>query len=202
MASAPFAELAHRNAGTLRELHVRTGMEVNWRTLIYGGTQTPTVYPSLTSFILGIDNITRNTTWAAIENTVPFPALSTLEIVKEYPFADDLLFRGNDDTLRRVRFSFHLIDKIILGESGMLDRSEINRIDLVTIGLPRHSDKTHPFTDSVIRRQIHRLLESVTTLKLSGVTADMQVYTAIRTSPKTAIIQHLDFTDKTFDITE
>ncbi|KAJ2840571.1 hypothetical protein FBU31_000306 [Coemansia sp. 'formosensis'] len=151
MASAPFAELAHRNAGTLKELRIRTGTEANWRTLIYGGTQTPTVYPSLASFILGIGNVTRNTTWAAIENAVPFPALSILEIVEEYPFADDLLFRGNDDTLRRLRFPFYLIDKIILGEYGMLNRSGINRMDLVAIGLPRHSDKTHPFTDSVIR---------------------------------------------------
>ncbi|KAJ2799446.1 hypothetical protein H4S07_005435, partial [Coemansia furcata] len=67
--------------------------EDDWRALIYGGTQTPVVYNSLTSLFLNFDSDLQEESWAAIEDVVSFPALRKLDIVDNYPLDDDLLFR-------------------------------------------------------------------------------------------------------------
>ncbi|KAJ2872273.1 hypothetical protein GGH93_004160 [Coemansia aciculifera] len=201
MASAPFAMLAYRNAGTLRELRIRTGTQANWRALIYGASRTPTVYSMLTSSILGIGNISSSASWAAISNAEPFPALSALEISEDYPFVDDLLFRGNGATLKNLRLPFCVIKRNVLGKFGILGRSGVRQMNTVIIGLPPDSAKTFSPTRvvGVIRQQIHRLLEMTITLKLGKDTTDLQVYNAVRTAPGTATLQHLEITTANFD---
>ncbi|KAJ2862850.1 hypothetical protein GGH94_004005 [Coemansia aciculifera] len=179
MASAPFAMLAYRNAGTLRELRIRTGTQANWRALIYGASRTPTVYSMLTSFILGIGNISSSASWAAISNAEPFPALSALEISEDYPFVDDLLFRGNGATLKNLRLPFCVIKRNVLGKFGILGRSGVRQMNTVIVGLPPASAKT--FSPTRVD------------------TTDLQVYNAVRTAPGTATLQHLEITTANFD---
>ncbi|KAJ2862737.1 hypothetical protein GGH94_004071 [Coemansia aciculifera] len=203
LASAPFAELAYRNACTLRDLRIRTGTEANWRTMIYGGTQTPTVYSNLVSFTLSIGNIPSDTTWATIKDAEPFPALSTLEISEEYPFGDNLLFRGNGATLKNLRLSLHAITESVLGRSGVLGRSDVSRMNVVTTGLfsdwckPAYSDE-----NSAIGKQVHRILETTTMLKLTMDTAGLQIYNAICAAPGTATLQHLEFIYLSHDLAQ
>ncbi|KAJ2041704.1 hypothetical protein H4S03_000190 [Coemansia sp. S3946] len=198
LASAPFAELAYRNAGTLRDLRIRTGTEANWRTMIYGGTQIPTVYSSLALFILGIGNIPSDTTWATIDDVKPFPGLSTLEISEEYPFSDDVLFRGNGATLKSLRVSLRAITKNALGRSGVLHRSGVSRMNTVTIGVLSDSISSY-LPNDVIGPQVRRILEMTTTLKLNKDTTNSQVYNAICTASGTATLQHLELASRSFD---
>ncbi|KAJ2107577.1 hypothetical protein GGI16_001475 [Coemansia sp. S142-1] len=202
LASAPFAVLAYRNAGTLKELRIRTGTQANWRALIYGTTRTPTVYSSLTTFTMGVGNIPFHTSWAAINNVEPFPALSKLEISEEYPFGDGLFFRGNGATLKNLRIPFCVISRNALGKSGILGRNGVRQMNSVVIGVPTDSAKTFPHNrvGDAIRQQVHRLLEVTTTLKLRKDMTDFHVVSAICTAPGTAIIQNLEFTSLSFDL--
>ncbi|KAJ2819449.1 hypothetical protein FBU31_005531 [Coemansia sp. 'formosensis'] len=204
LASAPFAELAYRNASTLKELRVRTGTEANWRTLIYGGTSTPTVYSSLALFDLNIGNIRHSATWAPINKVVPFPALVRLEIREEYPFVDDLFLKGNDDTLISLHLPFCALIRNVLGRSGILNRSSISRLNSVTIGLAPDPSRVLAFNvpRGVIGKQVHRLLEMTTTLKLMNDPTGGQVHKALRTAPDTATLQHLEFIAKPLDVSQ
>ncbi|KAJ2022165.1 hypothetical protein IWW57_004634 [Coemansia sp. S610] len=49
------------------------------------------------------------TMWAAIEDIVPFPALTNLAADGGYPFSDDLLFRGNGASLKNLGLLFSAI---------------------------------------------------------------------------------------------
>ncbi|KAJ1661406.1 hypothetical protein GGF38_003654, partial [Coemansia sp. RSA 25] len=110
----PFASLAYRNARTLKTLDIRVAEETNWLDLIYGGTETPTVYDSLTSLLLVTAYTAYGTTWTAIEGgVVPFPSLETLRVAGRYPFDDDLFFRGNGSTLQHLCIPFSALARDI-----------------------------------------------------------------------------------------
>ncbi|KAJ2403584.1 hypothetical protein GGF41_007366, partial [Coemansia sp. RSA 2531] len=97
---ASFANLACLNAKTLQTIRISIAMEADWRGLIYGGTTTPAVFINLAELYLVITDVTYQTTWAAIEDIAPFPALLVLSVDGGYPFDDDLLFRGNGATMQ------------------------------------------------------------------------------------------------------
>ncbi|KAJ2068862.1 hypothetical protein GGI08_000650 [Coemansia sp. S2] len=151
---------------------------------------------------MGVGNIPFHTSWAAINNVEPFPALSTLEISEEYPFGDGLLFRGNGATLKNLRIPFCVISRNALGKSGIVGHNGVRQMNSVIIGVPTDSAKTftHNRVGDAIRQQVHRLLEVTTTLKLRKDMTDFHVVSAICTAPGTAIIQHLEFTSLSFDL--
>ncbi|KAJ2442101.1 hypothetical protein GGF42_007072, partial [Coemansia sp. RSA 2424] len=130
----PFASLAYRNARTLKTLDIRIAEETNWLDLIYGGTETPAVYDSLTSLLLVIPDTAYGTTWTAIEDgVVPFPSLEKLLVAGKYPFDDDLLFRSNGSTLQHLRIPFSALARNILGRFGVLKRSGVTQMDRIDL---------------------------------------------------------------------
>ncbi|KAJ2256289.1 hypothetical protein GGI13_001246, partial [Coemansia sp. RSA 455] len=98
-----------------KTLEIIISEEKNWLDLLYGGTETPTAYTSLTTLIVEITDIPYDAIWAAIEDGEPFPVLSALVVGGKYPFNDGLLFRGNGKTLQSLSIPFSAIARNVLG---------------------------------------------------------------------------------------
>ncbi|KAJ2459760.1 hypothetical protein GGF42_001273 [Coemansia sp. RSA 2424] len=200
MVCAPFAELAYRNVGTLKTLCIRASTEADWQTLIYGGTNTSVVYAHLTLLALGFGNIKSGEVWAKFEGVTPFPYLSTLDISDEYPFDDDLPFRGNDETLQNLRIPFRALIKNVLGRHEVLSRSGVTRMNSVRIystNEPR--GMIGDWVDNgVIECQVRRITEVATALFFTKETWKEHMFKAICSAPATAILRHFDCRYKTF----
>ncbi|KAJ2331022.1 hypothetical protein GGI00_003443, partial [Coemansia sp. RSA 2681] len=161
----PFASLAYRNARTLKTLDIRIAEETNWLDLIYGGTETPAVYDSLTSLLLITPYTAYGTTWTAIEGGVmPFPNLETLLVAGRYPFDDDLFFRGNGSTLQHLCIPFSALARNILGRFGVLKRSGVTQMDRIDISEVDKVDEDFMLGKDLrpIGQQVHRILEVAT----------------------------------------
>ncbi|KAJ2097340.1 hypothetical protein GGI09_003886 [Coemansia sp. S100] len=178
---APFASLAHLNARTLKTLEIIISEEKNWLDLLYGGTETPTAYTSLTTLVVEITDIPYDAIWAAIEDGEPFPVLSTLVVEGKYPFNDGLLFRGNGKTLQSLSIPFSAIARNVLGRFSVLKRSGVTRMAQICIG-----DVTEMDTEFLAGRA-----GVATLLDYTGDTTNAQTFSSIKTAPTTAILQHL-----------
>ncbi|KAJ2346043.1 hypothetical protein GGH92_003778 [Coemansia sp. RSA 2673] len=202
MACAPFAELAYLNMGTLKSLVIEVATEANWRTLIYGGTEAPAVYYYLTRLKLTVADVTYTETWAAIEDLVPFPVLSMLDICGGYPLDDDVLFRGNGDTLKSLRIPFGAIARNILIWFKVFERCGNIRMDLVHIGSVSLTDNAFLIgrVNGPIKQQMHHILKVTRRLTLSDKTSGLQLASAIYAAPRTSVLQSLVFTNLVFDL--
>ncbi|KAJ2097146.1 hypothetical protein GGI09_003990 [Coemansia sp. S100] len=193
-ACAPFAQLAYLNASTLKEFNLRAVDETNWRTIVYGDTKTPAVYSSLTKFLIGIPVNPYHTIWSAIEDAVPFPALIELDVSGDYPFNDDLLFRGNGGTLRKLAIPFKALARNVLGRFNVFSRSGVTRMNLIDIDAVDNvgADLIVGQASADIARQIHSMLEVTKILFLWSDTDEDHMLSAIKTAPNTAVIQGLE----------
>ncbi|KAJ2011749.1 hypothetical protein GGI14_006056 [Coemansia sp. S680] len=195
---APFAQLIFRNSRTLKTINFRFAAESNWRDMIHGHTQTPTVYTHLTTLALTIFDTPFDTTWTAIDDIVPFPALSTLDVSDRYPFDDDLLFRGNGRTMKNLRLPFRAIARNILARFNILKRSGVSRMNSISIGAIYNEDIAFMANrvNVIIRQQVHHILETTTKFSIVRDIADRpstKIFKAIELTPSTSILQHLDF---------
>ncbi|KAJ2252502.1 hypothetical protein GGI13_003243 [Coemansia sp. RSA 455] len=200
-ACAPFAQLAYLNAGTLKDINLKNVDESDWRTIIYGDTETPAVYSSLTKLGLLPAEAPYDTTWAAIEDAVSFPALIQLDVIDDYPFNDDLLFRGNGRTLRKLCIPFRALTKNVLGRFNVFSRSGVTRINLVDIDIAGDQDSAilRGQVGTHIVQQIHSILEATTMLYLQGDTANKHMLNAVKSAPATAVLQSLELYDPPLD---
>ncbi|KAJ1925593.1 hypothetical protein GGI09_001765 [Coemansia sp. S100] len=193
--------LAYRNASTLKELKICVCSIRGWISLVYGRPGPSVVYTSLTSLTLVFKHNGDNPAPTPPNDLEPFPALSTLDISVDYPFVDDILFRGNGKTLKHLRLPFCALAKNALGGYAILERQGVTRMNSIYIDLFTHVDKAYlaTLTDSPIVQQVHHMLEVTLALHLTNDTTDLQLYKAIKTAPSTAILQNLHFGDLLFD---
>ncbi|KAJ2790502.1 hypothetical protein GGI18_001757 [Coemansia linderi] len=192
-ACAPFAQVAYRNADTLQELKLLNLEEETWRTLIYGGTVTPAVYSRLTKLLLEFASGLVVRDWAAIEDAASFPVLHEISLRDDYPFGDDLIFRGNGPTLQKLRIPFRVLTKNVLGRFNVLDRSGVVRMSLIEIYPPDRIDHLH-LTDrsgALAVRQIRSILETTAMLTIESKLAVGYLLRALETSVKTAVLREL-----------
>ncbi|KAJ2746907.1 hypothetical protein GGI20_000986 [Coemansia sp. BCRC 34301] len=173
----PLSQLAYLNAPTLKDLNISLTEESNWRTLIYGGTKTLTVYSSLTKLVIGAARVPYGIPWSAIDDAVPFPVLINLELGDEYPFTDDLLFRGNGGTLQQLRLLFCVIARNALGRFNVLGRCDVTRMSSI-------------FLEVATKLKLEFMEYMSSTLALG----------AIESVPSTAAVRSLDLRDLRFGI--
>ncbi|KAJ2086460.1 hypothetical protein GGI09_006687 [Coemansia sp. S100] len=195
VACAPFARLIYLNAPTLKTIGFRLAAEDDWRNMIYGHLETPAFYLRLTTLTLTIVDIPFDTTWAAIDGVVSFPALSTLDISDRYPFDDDLLFRGNGRTMKNLRLPFRAMARNILTRFNILKRSGVSRMDSVSIGAIYNEDIAFMAerADILTNQQVHQILETATKFSVTNEISDGDISRAILVAPNTSILQHLEF---------
>ncbi|KAJ2050248.1 hypothetical protein GGI08_005540 [Coemansia sp. S2] len=183
---APFASLAHLNARTLKTLEIIISEEKNWLDLLYGGTETPTAYTSLTTLVVEITDIPYDAIWAAVEDGEPFPVLSTLVVGGKYPFNDGAIARN------------------VLGRFSVLKRSGVTRMAQICIGDVTEMDAEFLAGRAgvPVEQQVHRILEVATLLNYTGDTTSAQTFSSIKTAPTTAIIQHLRISKRQCFVTD
>ncbi|KAJ2876423.1 hypothetical protein GGH93_000740 [Coemansia aciculifera] len=167
-ACAPFAQLTYLNASMPNELNLINPEESDWHALIYGDTKTPAVYSSLTKFLLEPIDVPYDRPWAAIEDAVLFPALLELDVSGDYPFNDDVLFRGNGRTLRKLCIPFRALTRNAFGQFNVFGRSGVTRMSLIDIDTVDNLDEDLIVrqTSVCIAQKIHIVLEATKILFL------------------------------------
>ncbi|KAJ2028284.1 hypothetical protein IWW57_002231, partial [Coemansia sp. S610] len=199
VSNSAFSRLAYLNAGTLKTLEILL-TEVDWLDLIFGDTDDPVVYANLASLKLEIGEIPYGITWAAIEAVEPFPVLATLELSGGYPFADDLLFRGNGGTLQNLCLPFSALCRNALGRFNVLRRSAVTRMNSIRIDEAVDADQAFLIenADFAFEQQVHHILEVAYSLVLPSDPEEYRLYHSLLSAPKAAILQRLDFGDLVF----
>ncbi|KAJ2031850.1 hypothetical protein IW146_000755 [Coemansia sp. RSA 922] len=92
--------LARQNAMTLQSLSIGTYTWENISGLVKGANGDDVAYPQLRVLKLRSGWGNYGHCRPVITNVVPFPQLCHLHIAGPFPFGDDILFRGNADTLK------------------------------------------------------------------------------------------------------
>ncbi|KAJ1905835.1 hypothetical protein GGI09_003003 [Coemansia sp. S100] len=195
VACASFANLACLNANTLQTLHISVTTEEDWCRLIYGGMTILAIYSQLKKLSLTVLDTSYVSTWAAIEDIAPFPALLVLSVDGGYPFDDDLLFRGNGATMQSLHIPFSAIARNGLGRFNVLKRSGVTKMSRISTGYVTELDKSFLVanTDAPIARQVRHMVELATRLKYATDTTGYTIFHSICAAPNTAILQHLEF---------
>ncbi|KAJ2061547.1 hypothetical protein GGI17_003025 [Coemansia sp. S146] len=196
-----FTRLAFLNAGTLRTLDIGLTSEDDWFELIYGGREHPTVYNNLSSLTLETGDTAYGANWEAIEDAEPFPVLSTLKVSGGYPFDDDLLFRGNGETLQNLHVPFSAIARGILGRFDVFKRSGVTLMNRICTDAVTAADKEFiaANADTLIEIQVHGILKVSSSLVIMGDTDECHIYLAIYTAPTMSFLQHLEFATLVLD---
>ncbi|KAJ2580443.1 hypothetical protein GGH95_002592, partial [Coemansia sp. RSA 1836] len=111
-------QLVHKCANTLVNLSIVIGdtksflYNADGNTVVYSNLQNLQVYPSRTN-IPGEQ--------AATPDIVSFPILKAARIAQRYPFSDDVLFRGNVETLEQFEFYFNNDTMDVFNRLGVFD---------------------------------------------------------------------------------
>ncbi|KAJ2910709.1 hypothetical protein GGI21_000600 [Coemansia aciculifera] len=202
-----FAILAYRNAKTLETLRIRLDRQgKSWLKLLTGGTKTLAVYSKLA--VLNIQSCGEywhsaiRDKWAVGNDMESFPSLSELDVTGLYPFADNVLFRGNGKSMQILSLSFSAIYSDVLGEFKVLERSGFSQMSRVCIGaVYNYSHRMHLDERQTlsIRLQVHSILETATTLGFWNDTTDYAILGALASAPVTTILQRLDIGNMALD---
>ncbi|KAJ2253058.1 hypothetical protein GGI13_002915 [Coemansia sp. RSA 455] len=171
------------------------GPNVACASLIYGGMTILAIYSQLKKLSLTVLDTSYVSTWAAIEDIAPFPALLVLSVDGGYPFDDDLLFRGNGATMQSLHIPFSAIARNGLGRFNVLKRSGVTKMSRISTGYVTELDKSFLVanTDAPIARQVRHMVELATRLKYATDTTGYTIFHSICAAPNTAILQHLEF---------
>ncbi|KAJ2032666.1 hypothetical protein IWW57_000098 [Coemansia sp. S610] len=195
VAGTLFARLAYLNAATLKSVYFLFTEEAHWRDLLFGGTTTPAVYMNLAEFYVSTIATSNQRPWAAIEDIEPFPALSQLSVLADYPFGDDLLFRGNGATLHTLHLPYSVVAQNKLGRFDVFRRSGVATMRCVSIGdlarVDRESVAEH--SEASIKPLVHRMLEIAARLNFATSMPRDLVFQSLCAAPNTATLRHLDF---------
>ncbi|KAJ2894082.1 hypothetical protein IWW38_002685 [Coemansia aciculifera] len=202
-----FAVLAYQNASTLETLRIRLEDKgKSWLGLLDGGTKRPAVYSRLAVLNIHITEDFhiqfRGRNWERNDDVEPFPSLSELVATGHYRFADDVLFRGNGKSMQILNLPFSAIDRNALGEFKVLERDGVSRMSRVCIGRTPSYDYGGYLAEpqaSLIRLQVHSILETATTLEFWNDTSGRAIIAAIASAPGTAILQRLDIGNMALD---
>ncbi|KAJ1824612.1 hypothetical protein GGH91_000633 [Coemansia sp. RSA 2671] len=191
---ASFAMLAYLNSRTLTAIHAKIQHVHDWLDLICGNANTPVAFTSLKTLSLNIANVDYSDEWAGIEGVIMFPNLSTLEVTGAYPFADDMLFRGNGSTIRYLHLPFKTIAANVLEKVGILGCTGVAQMKQIRFGDSTEADKEVIARNGWehITRQLPLILNMTTSLQLSGDGPTYEVYKSMVTMRVETSIQHLD----------
>ncbi|KAJ2162001.1 hypothetical protein GGF46_000993 [Coemansia sp. RSA 552] len=95
-------ELIHRNADGLRCLELSFSMFEGFSKLVRDG-QNEVSYPKLQRLVFGQNGVWKAPITGLTTTNILFPSLCHLQMEFEYPFRDNTLFRGNEDTLQHLQ---------------------------------------------------------------------------------------------------
>ncbi|KAJ2744380.1 hypothetical protein GGI20_003012 [Coemansia sp. BCRC 34301] len=85
--------------------------------LFYDLAGNAVVYPNLKYLLVYLNVATQSTDLALVPNIVPLASLTCLKLHLKYPFADDVLFRGNSATLEDLKIHLDTATATMLSKS-------------------------------------------------------------------------------------
>ncbi|KAJ2886699.1 hypothetical protein H4R27_000488 [Coemansia aciculifera] len=98
-----FIELAHQSSATLESLIIKSERAINIPSIIQKEDGDFVTYPLLHTLKLdGYSVFDTELTYPVFTGVVPFPSLRHLQILYEYNFGDDVVFRSNAATLESL----------------------------------------------------------------------------------------------------
>ncbi|KAJ2749691.1 hypothetical protein GGI19_005528, partial [Coemansia pectinata] len=109
-------QLVQRNASTLQYLDLDLKKAVDMTGLIRDAGDNYTKYPCLVTLKLEVGEYWNDSLPRVASDVVLFPNLRHLSILEDYPFSDDILFRGNSSSLKHLRIMPKRNLSEILGE--------------------------------------------------------------------------------------
>ncbi|KAJ2448073.1 hypothetical protein GGF42_005240 [Coemansia sp. RSA 2424] len=127
--------LTRRSAQTLQLLQIRFKFDTDIVGLIRDANSGSYLeYPCLRKLKLSsYDSITPSMS-SVFSGAVPFPSLRHLSISCNYPFADDVLFRGNSATLESLKVTPHPATVAMLTSCNLFTPTSHPKLQLVAIG--------------------------------------------------------------------
>ncbi|KAJ1956744.1 hypothetical protein EC988_001183, partial [Linderina pennispora] len=131
--NSPVIELARRHASSLEFLAIRTAIPEAISRICYRSSGEGLVYSRLKVFSIfpGGSEIHFDTKYKFQEvRHVPFPVLCTVNSISPYPFAGDVVFRGNTETLSKftVLLTRHNLDTFLT--NSVLKRERLMALDV------------------------------------------------------------------------
>ncbi|KAJ1882369.1 hypothetical protein LPJ71_010146, partial [Coemansia sp. S17] len=131
------------------------------------------IYPNLIDFRVDISPRIRSSDMESIADIVPFPSLKKLKLRGMYPFADDVLFRGNITTLEYLEIPIGGSDVVMLNDYKVFE-SKHKVLRTVRIGDIGFSSAPEPETSKLLGN----MLETVQSLYVNNkVLVDMLIST-------------------------
>ncbi|KAJ2744329.1 hypothetical protein GGI20_003056 [Coemansia sp. BCRC 34301] len=128
------ARIAHLNALTLVGLEIRFGHAKDIGTLINSHEDYLVVYPNLSRLQFTATSTLQQTTKSRVnKGVVPFPKLQVLRLNIDYPFADDVLFRGNSQTLEYLKIKPDIETIYMLDRYGIFTIKKYKKLRYIGI---------------------------------------------------------------------
>ncbi|KAJ2882974.1 hypothetical protein H4R27_003076 [Coemansia aciculifera] len=141
--------LARRNAQTLRHLELELFSSTDTIGLFQGPNSGEYVnYPRLHTFKLKMVKKSQAIRGPVLGDTVPFPYLRRLYVGANYPFGDDVLFRGNSATLEYLSLALYQETVAILSTHCVFTPTSHPYLQCVNI-IPLSSGTRNDFATSI-----------------------------------------------------
>ncbi|KAJ2093980.1 hypothetical protein GGI09_005657 [Coemansia sp. S100] len=107
----------------LQDLRIGSG---DPREVIYDNDNNAVTYPNLQHLQITNDRYFDPKDKVLAPGIVPFPKLKSLHILMDYVFADDVMFRGNSNTLEHLEFH---VDEVMM--DTMINSEEFKNVEFI-----------------------------------------------------------------------
>ncbi|KAJ2396421.1 hypothetical protein GGF41_008605, partial [Coemansia sp. RSA 2531] len=99
-------------------------------------------------------------------STVPFPELESLRINMPYPFADDVLFRGNSTTLKDLDFKIDTDSVHLLYDSGVFANKR-RKLRTLTLSKDSRTHGIYLLSETILSNYLRDLINPARKLVIS-----------------------------------
>ncbi|KAJ2347504.1 hypothetical protein GGH91_001790, partial [Coemansia sp. RSA 2671] len=139
----------HRLAPTLQTIEITYKTVSRSERLFLDANDQLVVYPSLQSLVFSSWEQGKITYRPVVEHVVPFPKLRKLRINMEYPFGDDLLFRGNSETLELLHIELDIQTIVMMKKYSIFAGNKFKRLHNISAECKTHRIGGDPFASFV-----------------------------------------------------
>ncbi|KAJ2828135.1 hypothetical protein GGI24_002474 [Coemansia furcata] len=169
--------IIHQNAGSLQELCISYNGLAQGPKLIMDSAGTLFTYPRLERLKLTSTSVIGQMSYPVFEEHVPFPSLRNAELMVDYPFGDDTLFRGNSDTLESLCIVTDERLEQILEKYNVFSGEEYKSLKSVTFEINSTTFTRSGAMSSQAHMQILSCLPNVTKFAAKGMSGESRFLT-------------------------
>ncbi|KAI8320009.1 hypothetical protein GQ54DRAFT_10561 [Martensiomyces pterosporus] len=178
-------EMVRMSAGTLESAELQhVNIAGSWVDLVQDQQGNPIVYRCLRALSIHVDEHSLCGELAAPEGT-PFPSLTHLSCTGGYPFANDVLFRGNHATLQSLSVHIDVPKLLLFEEHGVFARERYPNLQRMEIAGPNEDFSIEPALALKVARipfEIGARVQSIW-IQLDGWLQGCTILHALRLSP-------------------